>query len=92
MLRKGNTPMKTRRQNNVDTTPTLDGIDAFDITDRLLRTYSDPFIDGQEADKVILDAVREIKRLRHELAWCKDVIRDAANDLEDAVSRDCREP
>lgn len=75
----------------MDTTQTLDGIDAWDITDRLLNLYSDPLIDGLESDKTILDAVREIKRLRHELAWCRDVIRDAAHELEDVVGRDIRE-
>lgn len=69
-------------------TSTAQGIDAWDITDRLLRLYTDPMIDGTDADAVILDAVREIKHLRRELAWCRDVIRDAAQDLEDVVSRD----
>ena len=69
-------------------TATVEGIDAWDITDRLLRLYTDPMMDGKDADAVILDAVREIKHLRHELAWCRDVIRDAAQDLEDVVGRD----
>ena len=75
-----------------ETTPTYGPhTEHCDLIGRMLHLYTNPFLDGQEADAILLEAVREIKRLRQELAWARDVIRDAASDLEDAVSRDAAE-